>query len=101
MKVTRSKCFGTACETCDTRRHPDERSRRRWRCLRMALGSSDDAVLSLIDVRYVHEVLIDIVGQKTREGRIVAAQDHNVPLFWAPQSLSFEAGELLAGVSGL
>jgi hypothetical protein len=25
-----------ACEACDTRRHPDERSRRRWRCLRLA-----------------------------------------------------------------
>jgi hypothetical protein len=56
------KFVGAAREACDTRRHRDERTRRRWRCLRLALGCGDDATLALLSIRYAYEVLIDAVG---------------------------------------
>ena len=58
------KFVGAACEAGDARRHPDEWSRWRWRCLRLALGCGDNAPLALLGVPDAHEVLIDVVGEQ-------------------------------------
>jgi hypothetical protein len=52
-----------ACEACDTRRHPDEWSRWRWCCLRLAFSSGDDTTLALLGVLDAHKGLIDIIGE--------------------------------------
>ena len=56
---------------------PDERSwpRWRWRCLRLALGCSDDATLAFLRLYDTHEVLIHYVGEETFQGHILAPQD--------------------------
>ena len=92
------KFVRAACEARDARWHPDERSWRRWRCLRLALSSSDDAPLAFLGVCDTYEVLIHHIGKETFHGHILASQDYDVPLLGASQSLSLEAGELLASV---
>ena len=64
----------------------------------MTFGCSDDATPAFIRVYDTHEVLICYVGEETFQWRILAPQDCNVPLLWAAQSLSLEAGELLPSV---
>src|SRR5262249_32644571 len=54
--------LSATCEACDTRRHSDERSRRRWCCLRLALSSGNDATFAFLRVLDAREVLIDVVG---------------------------------------
>src|SRR5262249_56986196 len=89
------------CEDRDARGNADEGPGRRGLSLGSALGCGNDAALAFLSVRYAHEVLVDVVGEKPYQRRIIAAQDHDVPLLHAPQSLSLEAGELLAGVGEL
>ena len=87
-----------ACEARDARRHPDERSWRRWCCLRLALRCGDDAALAFLRVFDAHEVLIDYVGKESSQWHVLAPQDYDVPLLWRLRSLRLEARELLAGV---
>jgi hypothetical protein len=68
------------CETCDTRWHADEGSRWRRCCLRLTLSSGDDATLAFLGIINAYKVLVDVVGQKTHHRRVIATQDHDVPL---------------------
>ena len=88
MASSRVKFVSAACEARDARWHPDERSWWRWRCLRLALSSSDDAPLAFLGVCDAHEVLIDHVGEETAQRHILAAQDDDVPLLGALRNRS-------------
>src|SRR5262249_22160561 len=68
------------CETCDTRWHPNEGSRWRRCRLRFALSGGDDATPALLGIINAYKVLVDVVGQKTHHRRVIATQDHDVPL---------------------
>src|SRR5262245_9379475 len=90
----------TTCEACDTWRHPNERSRWWWCCLRLALCGSDDATLAFFWVVDANKGLIDIVGKQTAQRHIFTAQHNDVTLLSGLDPLRLEACELLAGVRG-
>jgi hypothetical protein len=92
------KCVSAACEACDTRRHPDERSWRRWCCLRLTLGGGDDAALAFIGVLDANQCLIDIIGEQPAQRHVFTAQHDDVTILSGLYPLRLEARELFAGI---
>src|SRR5262249_25538183 len=90
----------TTCEACDTWRHPNERSRWWWCCLRLALCGSDDATLAFLGVLDAHKGLINIVRKQPAQRNVLAAQHNDVASFSGLHTLRLETCELLAGVGG-
>src|SRR6516165_4771883 len=94
------KFFCAACEACDARWHPYARSWRRWRCLRLALSSSDDAPLAFLRVLDAYEGLIDIIGKQPAQRHVLTTQHDDVTFFSSLYPFRLKTRELFAGVRG-